>query len=252
MNRYWSRIALGALLVFCVGMTGMYAVRKGKAEVTSLLTAAGTRIPLQLANLKFRLDRHGLGEISSINVNRKGAADLGRIRIQVALADPSGLPADSDCGITLDGAGLHSDKLAFRCAVRSEIDAGDLVEVGQVAFQPSGVTRPLYVEQGSAARWKRAAVQSLDASMARDGHGGVEARGSFDLRDGQGAAQRGSFNLKADPKGTVISVRDDQGRNLLDFTAGAHGVNLNIHDRHGRNLIKLLADSLGAALRVRH
>jgi hypothetical protein len=48
----------------------------------------------------------------------------------------------------------------------------------------------------------------------------------------------------------VISVKDDNGRSLVDFRADHGGVNLNVHDRRGRNLMKLLADSLGASLKL--
>ena len=47
MNRYWLRIALGALLVFVIGASAMAAVKKGKAEVGQFLAKAGSRLPLR-------------------------------------------------------------------------------------------------------------------------------------------------------------------------------------------------------------
>jgi len=251
MNRYWTRITLGALLVFCLGMTGIVAVRKGKAKVESLLTAAGTRIPLQLANLKFRFDGRGLGDITGIDLNRSGPDDVGRVRVQVALNDANDLEGLRTCALTLDDDSRISDRLGFRCAGTTEMEAGEFVELGEVTFEPGKVTRPLYLPQHAVNRWRHSGIQSLDASLARDSHGGVQARGNFDVRNHSGLPQRGSFSLKADPNGAVISVRDDRGRALLDFSAGDLGVKLNIRDREGRNLIRLLADSLGAALRIR-
>lgn len=252
MNRYWTRIAVGALLVFCLGMTGILAVRKGKAEVKNLLTAAGTRIPLQLANLKFRFDGRGLGDITGIEVNRSGPDDLGRVRVRVALDDLKALESLRACALTIDGVARVSDRVGFRCARTTEIEAGEFVKLGDVTFEPGNVTRPLYLPQQAVHRWRHSDVRSLDASLAKDGHGGVEARGNFDIGDHRGSPQRGSFSLKADPNGAVISVRDDRGRAIVDFTAGELGVKLNIRDREGRNLLRLLADSLGAALKVRN
>jgi len=43
--------------------------------------------------------------------------------------------------------------------------------------------------------------------------------------------------------GAIISVRDDQGRSLVEFRSDQNGVNLSLKDRHGRNLLKLLAEA---------
>ena len=252
MNRYWTRIALGALLVFGLGLTGMVAIRKGKAEVRSLLTVAAARIPLQLANLKFRFDGRGLGDITGIEVNRNGPDDLGRVRVRVALSDRNDLETLRACAVTLDDVSRISDRTGFRCAGTTELEAGELTQLGEISFEPGSVTRPLYLPRHAVDRWRHSTIHSLEASLAKNARGGVEARGIFDVRGHAGSPQRGSFSLKADPNGAVISVRDDRGRALVDFTAGANGVNLNLRDRDGRNLIKLLADSLGAALRVRN
>lgn len=252
MDRYWTRIALGALLVFGIGMTGIFAVRKGKAEVKSLLTAAGTRIPLKLANLKFRFDGQSLGDITGIDVNRTGPDDVGRVKVRVALNDVSDLESLRACGLTVDDVTRISDRIGFRCAAAAELEAGDFVKLGDITFEPGSLTRPLYLPRHAVDRWRHSDVQRLDASLSRNSRGGVEARGNFDVHDHAGASQRGSFSLTANPGGAAISVRDNAGRALLDFTSGEHGVKLSIRDREGRNLIRLLADSLGAALKVRH
>lgn len=252
MNRYWTRIGLGALIVFCLGMTGIFAVRKGTAEVKSLLTAAGTRIPHELTNLKFRFDGRSLGDITALELSRNGRDDVGKVRVRVALNEVQDLDVLRDCALTLDDASGRADRLGFRCASSGELESGDFVKLGEVTFDPGSVTRPLYLMQHDAGRWRRSGVESLDVSLLKDGAGGVEARGNFDVRDHNGSPRRGSFSLKADPNAAAFSVRDDRGRSLVDFSAGAGGVQLNIRDREGRNLIRLLADSVGAAIQARH
>lgn len=250
MNRYWTRIALGAVLVFCLGMSATVAVRKGKAEVRSLLATVGRRLPLKLAHLGFRLDGRRLGDLTGLEVQRAGPGDLGRVTVRVQLESPADLAALAGCSLTAEGFQGFNDRSGFRCAATGELDGDQLVKLGDVIFQPGNLSRPLYLPSQDAERWRRSDVRSLEASMATDAQGAVRAQGTYGLMSHRGNTERGSFNLKADSQGAVISVRDDQGRALVDFRADQNGVNLNIRDRHGRNLVKMLADSLGAALRV--
>ena len=249
MNRYWLRIALGALLVFLIGTVAMAAVRKGKAEVRQLLATVGARIPLQLANLKFRFEGRNVGSVTGIDIQRAAPRDPGRVTVRVTLADETEIEALRDCVLTTDDLAHLNEGTGFRCAAPAELGAGDLVETGKIIFEPGTVTRPLFLLQRDVNHWNRSDIRSLDASMNTSAHGVVRARGNFDIRN-EGGPEKGSFTLQADSQGAVISVKDDAGRSLLDFRADQGGVNLNLRDRRGRNLIKLLADSLGAALKV--
>lgn len=251
MNRYWTRIALGALLVFGLGLTGMAAVNNGKAEVRTLLSAAATRLPLQLAHLGFRFRGQQIGQVLGIDVQRSESEELGSITIRVALDDEAALDELQKCRLTADNIERWNSRTGFRCAAAPEID-GDLIPMGEVVFHPAGLSRPFYLPGHTANRWRNSGVRSLDASLSADGHGGVTARGRYNFMNGQHGLERGSFSLQADSGGANISVRDDQGRSLVDFRADQNGVNLSLKDRHGRNLLKLLADSLGAALRIHH
>lgn len=250
MNRYWLRIGLGALLVFVLGVSAMAAVRKGKTEVNQFLATVGTRIPLQLAHLKFRFEGRNIGEVSRIDIQRTGPADPGRVTIRVDLADADDLEPIRACTLTTDDLTNLDKRLGFRCADQAELDADDLVQSGEITFEPGSVTRPLLLLRRDVERWRNSDIRRLDASLTTDDRGGVRARGNFDVRSDRGP-ERGSFTLEADSQGAVISVHDDAGRSLVDFKADHNGVKLSIRDSHGRNLIRLLADSIGAALKVR-
>lgn len=250
MNRYWIRIALGALLVFGLGLAGLAAVRMGKAEVRSLLTTAATRLPLRFANIDFRLDGRRLGAVTGLDIVRQSAAEVGRITGHVELTEPGAAAELRGCALILEDVHRLSQRTSFLCAEDAELRSGRLVEVGEVIFKPGDFARPLYLPERTVGDWRRSEIQRLDASMARDGRGGVRANGTFDLLDRERGSQRGSFAMHADSQGAVLSVRDDQNRSLVDFQASRNGLTLKIRDRHGRNLIRLLADSLGAALRV--
>jgi hypothetical protein len=251
MNRYWTRIALGALLVFCLGLAGLAVVRKGSAEVRSLLSTAATRLPLRLANIGFRLEGRRIGEVTGLDIVRNGAGDTGRITGHVELLDVAAADQLRECALTLDDPHHLNQHSTFLCAAGAELRSGNLVEVGEIIFQPGRLSRPLYLPQQVVAEWRRSEIQKLDASLARDGSGGVRANGSFDLLDEHRGSQRGSFDLRADSDGAVLSVRDEQNRQIVDLRAVHGGLKLNVRDRHGRQLLRLLADSLGAALHTR-
>lgn len=249
MNRYWIRIGVGALVVFVVGMTALAVVRKGTAEVRSFLGTTVRRLPLRFANIGFRLGGRHIGELTGLDIMRKGGSE-GRITGRVELTELDAADQLRNCSLGIDDADHLNDRSTFYCIPESKLGTGDLVEVGEVAFEPVSLTRPLYLPRRIVDNWSRSDIQRLEASLARDGHGGVRAEGIFDILDHQRGSQRGSFNLRADSQGTVFSVRDELNRPLIDFSASSGGLNLNVRDRHGRNLLRLLADSLGAALRI--
>jgi hypothetical protein len=249
-HRYWTRIAFGAALVFVLGMAARAAVHRGKAEVSSILATVGSRLPLQLAHMSFRLDGRNLGDVTGVEVRRTSPEDLGRISIRVRPGDAAAVPGADACAISVNDLQRFDDHRGFHCAAQADVSAGDLVEVGDVTFESGGDARPLYVPRDEVARWRHSEIRKLDASLKTDPGGAVHAQGTYDLQDHHGSSEQGSFTLQADSQGAVIAVRDERGRAILDLRAGHDGVNLNVRDHRGRNLMQLIADSLGAALKA--
>jgi hypothetical protein len=226
-RRYWIRVALGALLVFGLGLAGLAAVNRGTAEVRSLVSHAAMQLPRQLARLDFSLDGRKIGRVSAIEVQRTGPADPGRARLQVALADAADLGALERCLLTSDDLDRFPHSSGFRCADAAEIGAG-LVEIGQVVFQPADLVRPLYLPNHTVERWRRAGIRSLDASLTADGQGGVNGSGRFELAEAHRGVERGTFRLEADERGAAITIQDHLGRSLFDFSATEHGVSVKV------------------------
>jgi hypothetical protein len=250
MKRYWIRIALGALLIFGCGLVGLAAVRKGKAEVRNFLAPTARRLPLSFANIGFRLDGRHIGELTGLDIARNGPADIGKVTGHVELSSTDGLDALGNCSLTLENTRHLNTHSSFSCAAAADLENGNLVKVGEFIFQPGKLVRPFYLPSDVVADWRRSEVQQLEASLARDGHGGVRANGSFGVLDREHGPQTGTFELRADSQGAVFSVRDADNQPLVDFSATHGGLNLNVRDRHGRNLLRLLADSIGAALNI--
>ena len=250
MKRYWIRIALGALLIFGCGLAGLAAVRKGKAEVRNFLATTARRLPLTFANIGFRLDGRHIGEVTSLDIARNGPSDIGKLTGHVELSSGDAVDALSECSLTLEDTRHLNTQSSFTCAGATDLESGNLVKVGEFIFEPGKLVRPLYLPAEVVADWRRSDIQQLEASLARDGHGGVRANGSFGVLDREHGPQSGTFELRADSQGAAFSVRDADNRPLVDFSATHGGLNLNVRDRQGRNLLRLIADSIGAALKL--
>jgi hypothetical protein len=192
-RRYWTRVALGALLVFGLGLAGLAAVNRGKAEVRTLLSNAAMQLPLQLARLDFSLDGRKIGTVSGIDVQRTDAADPGRVKLRVALADAGDLGRLETCRLTSDDLDRFPHTSGFRCADAAEIGAG-LVEMGEVVFQPAELVAALSGEP------HHRAVAPCRGAVARrlpDRRRAGRRDRARPVRAGQSTSRRGAGNLPA-------------------------------------------------------
>jgi len=80
MNRYWTRIALGALIVFGVGLTGMFAVREAKARVGILLSTAAVVWALAPYHQRM-IDHRDQAAVGRGAPRRRGPASAGEHRV---------------------------------------------------------------------------------------------------------------------------------------------------------------------------
>src|SRR5881296_1828097 len=102
MQRYWVRIAVGALLVFCVGMVGIRVGRKGVQELKAASLGPLQRLTRPLRAMAFRLDGRRIGRIETVDVNHTGAWDANTVRLTVALDQQETLGALIDCNLTAE------------------------------------------------------------------------------------------------------------------------------------------------------
>ena len=242
MNPLWTKIGLGAAVIFGVGLAGIAAVNRGKAEIGQLLGRAGHRLPLRLANLGFDLEGHRIGAIKAVNVRHDADGSTDLVHLQVALDGAAEVAGLSECNVIadFDGRRRYSGTDGFRCAAATELEG--LAPMGTVKFVPGDLERPLYLPERVTREGQRSGLRSLDASLTTDGNGGVTAKGKFDVVDRHHSIERGSFSLRADQGGAELSVRDDRGRALLDIRASEHGVNVNVSDLNGKKLLRLIEE----------
>lgn len=251
MNRYWLKIAAGSLLVFGVGMAG---ISLGKKSLHELKTAVGVPVAQALQSpanaLRFRLDGRQVGRIEAIEVQSDGQWAERAVQLQVRLDDPASAGQLGGCGIAGQRHRGGADNPSFRCVTEEAAGREGLVQVGEVAFEPAGVTRPLYLTERDRRSLERSDIRGLRGTLRSADGQTIDGQASFDVQDRSGARERGVVRIQAGQGKALIDIRDESGKELFRLDAGDHGVSLNARDRRGRNLVRLLAGQAGLDLLV--
>lgn len=249
MNSLWTKIGLGALGVFAVGLVFVGMAHDAADSLTQRLhlalapvaaaadqvtpNPAGAHPGAELAGLSslaaelrgahgsatqkemiFRLDGHRLGTIRRLVIQRTIRDQLPAMNLTVDLATSAEARRLAGCDLLVadgDGSGVED---GFTC---SDEQAQGLVTIGWARFEPTGDVRPIAVSEKASRR-----MQEGDPFKAT-----VES-------DGQ----------------VLVNVSDKNGAGVR-INAGDGGANIKVDDALGRALVRLLADSTGARLQVR-
>jgi hypothetical protein len=230
-QRYWLKIGLGAVAVFCVGMGIIVLARRSLAEVKAL--AESTRpIGIPLAMLPFQVDGERLGKVSRIELLRSAPDDVSGFRVTVRLQDSAAVGRLADCKLTLNRPDSFATRGGFGCTL--DESASGLKQIGEVVLEPGGVVHAIFAPVAS---WREHRVRAMRAEAAR-----LEAQGLAD------SAAR--LRIEADSAGALIEVGGDSNAALVRIRADSHGARMHIRDRSGREVFRLRADSTGASLSV--
>jgi hypothetical protein len=223
MQRYWLRIAVGALAVFAVGMTGISIYNSGVKKVSALASSSDPiRIPLAI--MPFQVDGERLGRIKEVEIRRDAPQRISGLGLRVALNDSSGpeqLP--SGCLLTVPGR-AHDGPPSFHCATAADSLADSLSLFGEVRFEPGGTVRAFFLPIRLLEEWRSGRNELVAFDSAHHAHG-------------QGRA--------------LIRIDNDSGDTVLELHADSAGARLRIRDESGREVVKIDADSTGARLMVR-
>jgi hypothetical protein len=251
MNRYWLGIGAGALAVFGVGMTGITLGRKGLHGLKTAVAAGPARL-LQgpLGVLTFRLDGDRIGRVTQLDVNSDGDWTTDAVTLTVALEDPNLADRLEECILTGERIGNPREDARFRCVSPAEIEEDDLVQIGEVRFEPVDLSRPLYMCERDRRHLTRSDLRHVQAHFRSTDGETVSGQATFDLARHRGRVQRGVVNLQAGDGRALIDVRDQSGRSLFHLNADQKGVSLQASDRAGRELLRLLAGESGVSLKV--
>lgn len=219
MRAYWTRIGLGALAIFVLGMVLIAGIRRTKdkaveaiAELKTELGADASRAMLAgiKDSLAFNLDGMRLGTLRRLQIDKPEANTLPAVSAVVALSDLGDLTKVKGCDIVP----MNSEKMdAFRCADSAE---SGLEKVGTVVFEGTSVERPFLVQQELAAK----------------------------LTKGD------AFHMNADLTGPVDAVVRKGDRDIVRIKADSNGARIRVTGKDGREIVNLKADSTGFSLHV--
>ncbi len=217
MRKYWFKIGLGAATVFAGGMFVITLGRQVKSAAAEALRS-GSSIRIPMAMLPFTLDGQKVGTVRSIQVDRSGPKRVKHLNVTVSLkgAPPDALEA---CALTVS---RHSRHELFDCVGLDELDLGDLVRVGEVRFEPSGLVRPILLDRDMVEDWFD--LNWADLGLRPDSKANIEINGE----DGS------IVRLNADGEGAILKISDGTGREVVKLEAGENGVNMKIDAKEDR------------------
>ncbi|HEU4699821.1 MAG TPA: hypothetical protein VFS40_11620 [Gemmatimonadales bacterium] len=225
MNRYWLRIALGAIGIFVLGMVVVTGFRRGKSEVSKRLSGiafAQALVPAKLGALT--LDGARLGTVDRIHIARDSAGGQRQMTVTVAPADSADLARLEACpALAGDLDQLFQDEgEGLRCTAA---DTAGLARFGTLTAAGTDLARPLYAPADQVAKFDR-----------DDDHDGAQV---IDIRADSGSGRAN------------ITVQNADGRKLVQIQADSqHGAWIDVRDNNGKPVFQLRADSTGVEMKA--
>lgn len=239
MQRYWVRIALGAVAVFAVGMTLIVLVRHGIRGAENLARSSRP-IEIPLALLPFRLDGDQLGSVRRLELLRSAPKKVTGFRLVVRLQDSSAIDEVRSCTITVREPVALGGRQGFTCASSADSAADHLERIGEIVIEPGGVVRAILAPAAQAAEW-RANLYDTVAAQAELAHLKADQ-----LADSSAQA----VTIRADSTHAIVDIRGDSAKPLVQLQADPHGAVLRVHNKAGKEVLRMRADPSGASLTV--
>ncbi|HEX5004500.1 MAG TPA: hypothetical protein VFV65_04250 [Gemmatimonadales bacterium] len=143
MTRYWIKIAVGALLVFAVGMLIWTGVRKGARTADMVLHSADPiTIPLKFVN--FRVDGASLGRLEQLKLLRAAPQSIEGVEVTVRLDSAAMAERLQPCAMRIDDLEHMNERTTFVCVTAGSggADSG-FEQFGTVVLQGTDVSLPL-------------------------------------------------------------------------------------------------------------
>jgi hypothetical protein len=158
MRSYWTRILLGALAIFSIGMIGVTMGRRGMLKVHEVVAGSGP-ISIPLPFVPFQLEGHKLGRVERLVVNRQAPKKVSSLNVEVKLDDSLVAQGLAGCRLAANleddssrpgNVNVHVNRLGHKAFFFCATSDSALEEFGTVTLRPGGVTVPLLVPQSLA------------------------------------------------------------------------------------------------------
>jgi hypothetical protein len=153
MQKYWMRIALGALAIFAVGMVARALINRVHSRIHGVVEGSGP-LSIPLAFIPFKLGEDKLGSLERVTLLRDTPRRVPSVELEVELTDSFVARGLEGCRLAAnldsDGDGQRGVNIqrgpfgegTFWCAGDDSASAA-LVEYGHAVFRPGNVTVPL-------------------------------------------------------------------------------------------------------------
>ncbi len=260
MRGFWFRIALGALLVFIVGMSAIQVVRSHVRPTTETVRASfvsgqpareavaavASAALVQVANhtrtrsrhdgpIAFMLGGEDLGQITRLFAERKHAGERANFTLTVELHSATSIPQILSCDLIPNNPADDDFSFddGFRCI---EGERRGLETVGTIRFFPGDVTRPVRMRSSAIRNLERGDPFKLNVDLTQP----VRVRVEGDKGE--------KLSLQADEGGAVMHAKDDQGRERVRLVADSTGAFLQVVDDQGRVVFRLAANESGVSM----
>lgn len=232
---YWTKIGLGALAIFTIGMVFVGVGRRGSEWVEHVAHSAST-ISIPIVFVPFKLDGVNIGSIRRLDVMRDAPEHVTGATIAVKLAELGKLPAEG-CALAIDDLDRIGEGATFYCADAAVQAADGLVPFGTVRFEPGGASRSLLLPQE--------VIDDLASEIGRD----IDVDTRVDTRVATRIERTAELRDRAHEIGAA-QVELAAAQEQLAMHATAQGVSLKIVSALEQAGVLLQADSNGAALSI--
>jgi hypothetical protein len=170
MKGYWSRIVLGALVVFGAGMGVWYAVARAKQKVQVVVESAmPITIPIPFSIVPFKVEGEKYGSVHHVTFHRDAPKSVDHLVVQVKLAEGVDAEKFEDCLLALEDVDDLDEHTTFQC-ISTDIDDAKrlgLVPFGKVRLDPSGLMVPLLLPEDDVAELRHTDEYVLEEEQAR-------------------------------------------------------------------------------------
>lgn len=255
---YLTKIGVGMLAVFAVGMVVASAIGRGTDKVREIVSS-DSPIKVPLFGMPFITTKGELGTLRSLRIDRSSPRTIDGFRLDATLNDGVDASQFANCEITLADPEHFDKDSRFTCLTEADPGYDSLVKFGTITFEPSGQTHRLMIPAAMRDKIREAGEGVPDAPVppaAPDPSAVAAAAANAASGAISQSSEAGSGGLSLringkqmmdihgnDSSGRVL-IRDPRtGKVLVDINGGPDGGKVRINDSSGKNLTNLDVDS---------
>lgn len=218
MRSIWTRAAIGALMIFALGMLLLKGLRSTRDGLSSLASDVKPQVEAQLAEafshidrpVPFILDGTPMGQLMNVRMQRPRHGGSPSVRAVVMLDNPATASRLAGCDLVPNNPDAVDLKDGFRCASAGE---SGLQSIGEVRLEPVGMTRPIRASSMAMSELQKQVNVTVDSEH------GVITNVTGDSGE--------IVNITADSNGAVIHVKDKKGK-TVNVSANKNGVSVRV------------------------